>query len=206
MAFDAIKNKYIPRNNDFYRDHYHQVLASTMLIIVVLILMGGFVLYQMYSRPLPTFVAYTPKQNKMELTHFNEPNLLSNTILRWASKAATVGYTFDFVNYRKQIDAVRPFFTNDGWVDYQNSLSSLLESIVQNQLFVNGVVSGPPVISNEGDFPLKGYTWRVQIPFLVTYQSANTSSQQRYYVVITIVRVPTSVNPQGIGIDQFVMV
>jgi len=82
----------------------------------------------------------------------------------------------------------------------------LISTIVQNQLFVNGVVSGPPVISNQGPLPGKGYTWRVQIPFLVTYQSANTTTKRSFYVVITIVQVPTNINPQGIGIDQFVMV
>lgn len=205
MAFDSLKKKY-ERDNEFYRKYYYKIILSTMGVIGFLILLVVFIMYQMYSRPLPVFAAYTPKGEKMQLSEFNEPNLLPDTLIRWASKAATVGYTFDFVNYRKQIDAVKPYFTDDGWIDYQNSLVSLLNTIVQNQLFVNGVVAGPAVISNEGPLPGKGYTWRIQIPFLVTYQSANTSSQQRFYVIITIVRVPTSVNPQGIGIDQFVMV
>lgn len=206
MASGSITQKLMSRDNDFYRRNYSKILISAMGVIGFLILLVLLVLYQMYSRPLPVFVAYTPKGDKMRLTEFTEPNLLPDTIIRWASKAATIGYTFDFVNYKKQIDAVKPYFTSDGWVDYQNSLVALLNTIVQNQLFVNGVVSGPAVISNQGPLPGKGYSWRVQIPFLVTYQSANTSSQQRFYVVITIVRVPTSINPQGIGIDQFLMV
>jgi intracellular multiplication protein IcmL len=126
--------------------------------------------------------------------------------LRWASKAATVAYTFDFVNYNTQTAAARPYFTEDGWQDYLNSVNNLINTIVQNQLFVNGVVSGAPVISNQGNIPGRGYVWRVQIPFLVTYQSANTTSKQNYFVIISIVKVPTYVNKQGIGIDQFVMV
>lgn len=206
MALDAIKQKYAQRSNDFFRLYYSRFIIATMAIIGLIIILMGIILFQMSTRPLPVFVAYTPKGNKMQLTEYLEPNLLPDTIIRWASKAATLGYTFDFVNYRKQIDAVKPYFTSDGWVDYQNSLVALLNTIVQNQLFVNGVVSGPPVISNQGPIPGKGYTWRIQIPFLVTYQSANTSTKQNFYVVITVVRVPTSVNPQGIGIDQFVMV
>src|SRR5262249_51683417 len=142
---------------------------------------------------------------RMTLTYFDEPNLLPDTILAWASKAATVSYTFDFVNASKQVAAARPFYTPDGWQDYLNSVNSVINTIVQNQLFVNGVVSGTPVISNQGPLPGKGYVWRIQIPFLVTYQSANLVTKRDFLVVISVVRVPTNVNPQGIGIDQFVM-
>src|SRR5690606_23717340 len=100
-----------------------------------------------------------------------KPNLLPETIIRWASKAAVLAYTFDFVNYNEQVNAVRPYFTNAGWNDYQRSVSSLINTVVQNQIFVYGIISGTPVISNEGVLPNKGYVWRVQIPFLVTYQS-----------------------------------
>jgi len=205
MALDAVKKRYIPREHKFYRNHYHHVIMGLMVIIVIMISVMGVVLYQMFHRPLPTFAAVQANGQRMMLTSYDEPNLLADTILRWASTAATVAYTFDFVNYNRQINAVRPYFTEDGWKDYLQSVSGLIKTIVQNQLFINGVVAGTPVISNQGPLPEKGYTWRIQIPFLVTYQSANTTSKRRYYVVITIVRVPTSMNPQGIGIDQFVM-
>jgi intracellular multiplication protein IcmL len=111
------------------------------------------------------------------------------------------------VNYQSQTLAAKPYFTEKGWRDYSNSVNLLIDRIVQNQLFVNGVVVGTPVISNEGPITEGGeYVWRVQIPFLVTYQSANTSTKRNYIVILSIVRVPTSVNQQGIGIDQFVMV
>ena len=69
---------------------------------------------------------------------------------------------------------------------------------------MTGVVNGPPVISNQGE--IDGvYSWRVQIPFLVTYQSAQTAEQKKFTVLVTVVRVPTAIDPLGIGIDQFVM-
>jgi intracellular multiplication protein IcmL len=77
--------------------------------------------------------------------------------------------------------------------------------VVKKQLFVNGVVAGVPVISNQNELPGRGYTWRVQIPFLVSYQSSDQTTTERYIVVMMIVKVPTTVNPEGIGIDQFAM-
>jgi len=205
MALEKIE-QYIPRDNGFYRDHYHHILMGVIACMVLLMLMVGLFFYQVMNRPLPQFNAIQPDGKSMLLIPFDEPNLLPDTILRWASKAATLAYTFDFVGYNDEIRAARPYFTELGWQDYLNSVSNLIKTIIQNKLFINGVVSGTPVISNQGDLPGKGYVWRVQIPFLVTYQSENTISKRNYYVVISIVRVPTSENKQAIGIDQFLMV
>lgn len=197
--------KYVPTDRHFYRDHYHHVLLAGMLALVFLIITVLVVLYQSVHRPLPAFHARQPDGKIMQLTPAAEPNLLSDTILQWASKAATTAYTFDFVNYNKQIAAARPYFTDAGWADYLESVDNLITTIVKNQIFVSGVVAGVPVISNQGPLPGKGYVWRVQIPFLVSYQSSETVRKDNFIVVITIVHVPTNINPQGIGIDQFVM-
>jgi len=206
MALDNVTKQYVPQNNDFFRNHYHHVIICVIGLLFLLIIVLAILFYQVMNRPLPQFNAVQSDGKTMLLIPNEQPNLLPDTILRWASKAATVAYTFDFVNYNSQTAAVRPYFTEDGWQDYLNSVNSLINTIVQNQLFVNGVVAGAPVISNQGNIPGRGYVWRVQIPFLVTYQSANTTSKQRYFVIISIVKVPTNVNKQGIGIDQFVMV
>lgn len=204
MALE-IEEQYVPQENSFFRNHFHHMIIAMMVLIVLLIIVVCVVLYQITHRPLPQFSAVGPDGRRMILTAFDEPNLLPDTILQWASKAATVAYTFDFVAADQEVQAARPFFTTDGWQDYLNSVRGVISRIVQNQLFVNSVVSGTPVISNQGPLPGRGYVWRVQIPFLVTYQSGNTVYTQNYLVVLSIIRVPTSMNPQGIGIDQFVM-
>ena len=205
MVLETIKDL-TSRDNGFYQRYYHYFIILLMALIVALISSVGFVMYQMLTRPLPAFNAKLSSGETMQLTSFDEPNLLPDTIINWATKAATLAYTFDFVNYNNEIQLARPYFTDAGWQDYLASVNDLISTIVKNQLFVNGVVAGTPVISNQGDLPGRGYTWRIQIPFMVTYQAAEVVTNRRYYVVITIVRVPTSVNPQGIGIDQFVMV
>lgn len=200
------QQKYIPYDNTFYRKYYHFFFYGTMVITFILMSIIGFVFYQMLHRPLPVFFAQQPTNEKMKLTPFTTPNLLPDTILRWAGKAATTAYTFDYVNYNVQLRLARPYFTADGWQIYLRSVEALINTVTQNQLFVNGVVAGTPVISNQGPLPGNSRVWRVQIPFLVTYQSANTSSKKHFIVVMMLVNVPTEVNPQGIGIDQFVMI
>ncbi len=193
------------KKNDFYASSFHSLMIVLIVEIVLVLLLVMLVLYQVFHRPLPPFSAVASNKQRLVLTPSYEPNLLPSTLITWASKAAVAAYTFDFVNYNKQIALARPYFTDAGWNDYQGSIAKLIQTITQNQLFVNGVVSGPPVISNQGPLPGRGYTWRIQIPFLVTYQSAGSTSRANFIVVITLVRVSTSVNPTGVGIDQFVM-
>jgi len=206
MALEHIRHEVMDQTNAFYRDHYHRVIMILMIVFGCAVGCGIFLLYQFANRPIPEFFAVKSDNQKIQLTAFNKPNLLPDTVIRWASKAAVLAYTFDFVNYNQQVNAVRPYFTDAGWADYQRSVSGLISTVVQNQIFVYGIISGQPVISNEGELPGKGYVRRVQIPFLVTYQSSGPMIKRDYFVVMSIVEVPTNVNPQGIGIDQFVMV
>ncbi len=192
-------------DHQWYINYYHYFLYLLLAAILLILFLLGLVLYQIKHRPLPQFSAVAPNEQKMMLISSNEPNLLSSTLIQWASKAAVAAYTFDFVNYNKQAALVRPYFTDAGWADYVNSIGGLIQTIKQNQLLVNGVVSGAPVISNQGELLGQGYVWRVQMPFLVTYQSSDGISKKSFTVTVTIEKVPTWKNPAGIGIDQFVM-
>lgn len=195
----------LTEDNLSYRDRYPFLITMLIAIVVFILLLMLLILYQVLHRPLPLFFAVAPNGQRLELTASLEPNLRSDILIRWASKAAVTAYTFDFVNYNKQFGIARPYFTDSGWGDYIRSVSHLISNITENKLFVNGVVAGPPVISNQGKLPGKGYVWRIQIPFLVTYQSAEQLQRNNYTVVVSIVRVPTWINPAGIGIDQFYM-
>lgn len=178
------------------------------ILIALFVMLGTliWVLYQVSHRPEPEFIAHTADGKKtMVLNAFDEPNYLPTTLMRWASKAAVAAYTFDFVNYNKQIASARPYFTETGWDNYQSSVQRLISDITQKQLFVNSVVSGVPIISNQGELMGKGYVWRMQMPFLVTYQTSEAATKDNFIVIMTIVKVPTNVDPRGIGIDQFVM-
>jgi intracellular multiplication protein IcmL len=191
--------------NLFYRDYYQQVIYFFIVIILTVFGMSGFVLYQLIHRPLPQFSAVMPDGRGMMLTPYDEPNLMPATLVRWASKAAVAAYTFNFVDYAKQIEMARPYFTPGGWQAYQDAIGGVITNIVKEQVFVYGVVTNPPVIVNQGLRLGYPYSWHMQIPFLVTYQGAEESKSSDYYVILTVVKVPTTINPDGIGIETFVM-
>jgi intracellular multiplication protein IcmL len=179
----------------YYRDNSQNVIYVLIFLMVVLLFMGGLVLAQVLHRPIPQFAARRPNGQIMMLQTYEEPNLSSKTILSWASQAAVAAYTFNFANYSKTIPLARPYFTPGGWQAYQNAINPVVQSITKAQLIVQGVVSGAAVIANQGPLIGHGYSWRVQIPFL----------SKRYFVIMNIVKIPTTTNPQGIGIDTYEM-
>lgn len=189
----------------FYRYYFRGFFIFLLAAMVGILVLVGVIVYQIHHRPLPQFIAIAQNGQQMQITAQEEPNYLSSTIIKWARKAAVASYTYDFVNADKQLAAVKSYYTDAGWKVFSESIAQLIGSIKANQLFVNGVVSGPPVISNQGDISMRGYVWRVQMPFLVTYQTSDTATHKQFYVTLTIVKVPTWQNPAGIGIDQFVM-
>jgi intracellular multiplication protein IcmL len=192
------------QSNEFYKTYQPRFIFVLMGAMLVTMLWAGIVVFQVYHRPLPVFYALQPNGQRMQLQPQDTPNLTPETILRFASKAAVAAYTFDFVNYRNEIGIARPYFTQGGWDSYVASISQVAKGVTASKLFVSGVVNGPPVIANQGI--VNGvYAWRIQLPFLVTYQSAQSAQQKKFTVLITLVRVPTTEDPLGIGIDQFVM-
>ncbi len=192
-------------NNAFYRMRSPKILVGLIVCLIFMLMMVAVLLYQVRHRPMALFIAASSDGQKMPLTSYDTPNLLSSTLIKWASKAAVAAYTYDFYNYPKQLDMAQPYFTAAGWTAYKASIQRLIDTITANKLFVNGVVSAPPVISNQGSLGDYDRVWRVQIPFLVTYQSAETATSTNYMLTLMIVRVPTTENPAAIAIDQFVM-
>lgn len=193
------------QKNLFYRDFYRRLFYFLVMIVAAVFVMVGVLFYQVTHRPLPMFSAVMPDGRGMGLTVYEEPNLMPSTLVRWASKAAVAAYTFNFVDYASQIGQARPYFTPDGWNAYQDAITTVTDRVKQGQLFVYGVVTDPPVIVNQGLRAGHGYSWHIQIPFLVTYQSAEEADSAKYYVILTIVKIPTTINPDGIGIETFVM-
>jgi hypothetical protein len=188
-----------------FGDISQQLIYGLILSMFALLFCALIVLYQVIHRPDPVFYERLPSGKTLILAPYDEPNYLPQTVLNWAGKAAVASYTFNFANYNESIAQARPYFTAGGWLAYQKAISSVVSRVVKAQLIVQGVVAGPAVISNQGDLPGHGYSWNVQIPFLVTYLSAGESKSKNYFVIMLIVKVPTTVNPEGLGIDSFQM-
>ncbi|MDF1684134.1 MAG: type IVB secretion system apparatus protein IcmL/DotI [Legionellaceae bacterium] len=204
MANDALTA--VTLRNDFYRDGQRKMMVMLLLSFISNVLMALLLAYLMTHPPAPKYFATSINGRITPLFALNEPNQSDSAVLQWANQAAVAAFTYNFVNYRTELQASSGFFTSEGWTQFLTALddSNNLDAVRVKKLIVSAVATSAPIILQKG--VLNGrYSWRVQMPMLVTYQSASEFSQQRNVVTILISRISTLNSPRGIGISQFVV-
>jgi intracellular multiplication protein IcmL len=204
MADDTLE--VVKLRNEFYRDSYRKVVGAVLLAFIIILALVGAFAYLVTHPPMPQYFAITSEGRLTPMVSLDQPNISPSALLQWANTAAIASYTYNFVNYRQELQAASEFFTADGWRAFMDALtrSNNLSAVIAKKLVVSAVATGAPVVLQEGI--LNGvYAWRVQMPMLVTYQSASQFSQQSVTVTMLITRIPTINSARGIGIAQFVV-
>lgn len=204
MADDAVQ--LVQLRNQFYRDSHQKMVISLLLAVAIIVVLGMALIYLVTNPPQPRYFAITAEGQLTPMVPLSQPNISQPALLQWANTAAIASYTYNFVNYRQELQAASEFFTPPGWRAFMDALNSSnnLTAVIAKKLVVSAVATGAPVILQEG--LLNGvYAWRVQMPMLVTYQSASDFSQQSVTVTMLITRIPTLNSVRGIGIAQFIV-
>lgn len=204
MADDALA--VVKLRNQFYKDSQRKVILALLIAIIVNLVLGFMVVYIITHPPAPKYFATSINGRITPLFPLNEPNQSDSAVLQWANQAAIAAFTYNFVNYRDELQSSSGFFTAAGWDQFLNALqqSNNLDAVKAKKLIVSAVATRAPIILQKGI--LNGnYSWRVQMPILVTYQSASEFTQQNNVVTMLITRVSTLNSPRGIGISQFVV-
>ena len=203
MPDDAL-TKVIMRN-EFYRDSQHKMTVILLFSILANAILVALLLFMITHPPAPKYFATSINGRIMPLTPLDAPNTSDNAVLQWATQAATAAFSYNFVDYRSELQAASGFFTADGWDQFISALQSSnnLDAVKAKKLVVSAVATGAPVILQKG--VLNGhYSWRIQMPLLVTYQSASEFSQQSLMLTMLVTRVDPLNSPRGIGIAQFI--
>lgn len=203
MSNDAVE--IVTLRNNFYRDNYRRVVLALLLMILVNIILALIIAYQITHRPEPRYFATSTDGRITPLYALSDPVVTREELLQWATRAATAAYTYDFVTYRAELqDVANEFFTPEGWKEFRAGLerSRNLETIVDKKLVSSAVATGAPIIQESGMINGR-YAWKVQLPMLVTFESASMKIRQPLLVTMVITRVSTLDNPKGIAIAQF---
>lgn len=157
-------------------------------------------------RPQPTFFVDPAQGKTIEVFPLTQPNVTPSSLIKWVTQAVTSSYTIDFYNYQDTIDGLKQYFTNDGYDHFVSAMrnSGSLQKIINDKLIVSAVAIDTAVILQEGIMN-NVYSWKIQIPLLLNYQGASTTSARKTIVANVLVnRVPTDLAPKGIGIAQIV--
>ncbi len=193
-------NRLDKKNSIFFRS----VIAAAIILIGLMT-----VTFWRLQRPEePQYFAVQIENGQKQFTrlqHFSGRLFSREDLLLWVQEVVGNLYTFNAVTYKQRFnDILSNDFTSDGANSFRQALdnSQLLKQVTTQQLNVTGIVSGQPVILKQGQL-MGRYTWKIQMPVLLTFESASQTTVQKAIVTILIVNVPTSDSPQAVAIQDF---
>jgi intracellular multiplication protein IcmL len=202
MSIDAQELQYA--KNKLYRDHYRAALGGALFMgILCAFLVVCLAVLSLYP-PQPKYYATTTTGVIVPLHSLSEPVVTKSYLLQWASLSAQMSYNLNFTDYKEQIQSVRPYFTANGFIKYQQALkdSGLLDTVISKKVMMSAIVSGDVVVIR--DFIENGrHNWVIQLPMLVTFQSASETRHVHAYVTMRVQRVPVLNAENGIQISDF---
>ncbi len=191
--------------NHFYRDNYRKTMTVLLGAIVIIIVLAVALAYSAMHRPEPVYFATADGWRLQQLTPLSEPLLDDEQVLQWSVDAVGHIFGFNFVDYRDQLQKASQYFTQEGYQQFIQALgaSNNLETVKTQKLVLSAVVTKAPVVIAEGK--LNGvYAWRVQMPVMITLQSASQQLTQNVMLSLVIVRASTLDKTSGVAIAQFI--
>ncbi len=204
MAEDA--ETIIALRNEFYRDGRRKLVIGLLVTLITNVMMAFLLFYIVTHPPAPRYFSTSLGGRITPLIPLDKPNQADASILQWANKAAIAAFSYSYVNFRDELQASSGFFTDEGWSQFLTALkdSNNLEAVKARKMVVSAEATRAPEIIERGVMPDGRYSWRIQIPLLVSYQG-QVDATQNVVVNLLIVRVPSLNAPSGIGIAQFVV-
>lgn len=200
----AKQSQYDVDDRTFYRDHYRNTVKWLGVFGVLAVVLALILGYMSVTREQANYYASTTTGEVIPLHSLSEPVITQAHMLQWSALAVRAAYNLDFANYKQQLNAAQQYFTPSASDKFQQALKDedLLSTVVDQKLDMSAVVTGAPVVLNTA--VLNGrFTWRVQMPILVTFNSASETRKLHLTVTMNVQRVPSLSAPSGIQVSDF---
>lgn len=194
-------------SSDSYRVGFRILFGLVLIMSIAMVALTAGLLYTVKKgRTGDRFFAMSFDNKKMPLQGLSTPSLNAVAMLSWASQASTDIMTFGFNDINERMEASQKYFTEVGYESFMEAAhkAGFVKNILSKQQIMTAIPLGQPMILYEG--LRKGmYVWDIQVPILLTVRAGSASLTARPELTITVVRVPTSINPSGFGIEQWLM-
>tara|TARA_Y200000002_G_C22688659_1_gene667124 strand:+ start:4275 stop:4892 length:618 start_codon:yes stop_codon:yes gene_type:complete len=202
MSDDAFKTMVL--RNEYYRDGFRRLVIVVALLAVALVVLLAALYQEVASTPQPRYFATSPNGMIVPVHPLDQKVFSNAEVLEWATETVLRGFSYDFVNYRSQLQDVAKNFTGLGWRRFRKALddSRELETIIQQKAVMTALPAGAPQIKNQGRQAGR-YSWMIEIPVVLKIQGP-ISITQPLKVFLQVTRVSLENNPKGVAISQFV--
>ena len=199
----------IQERNEFYKRKYHQILGLILLslIIIGVLLTVFFSLWRNTTRPF-YFLANDVGSFMQEIPT-TQP-FPTDQVIAWTIEAVQSGLTFDFVNYRAQMQDAQKYFTDYSWQQFMSALvasNNILTLTERKWIFIAKVVN-KPVVKNAGVIR-NFYAWRLQVPVLMTFlrpptYDKSTAIYNAWEFDVVVTRQPLLQSYKGLAVYSII--
>lgn len=136
-------------------------------------------------------------------------------VVDWTIDAVTRLYSFDFLNYREQLQDAQRNLTAVGWDNFQTAMakSNNFNAILGNRFVLTAVPTGAGKVTSTSTID-GNFAWTVEFPMLISYRTSTVDPSTRkaeaktitdsLNMSITVTRVGVFLNHNGLGIRAIV--
>lgn len=158
----------------------------------------------MAAHPVREYFA-TDNGRLFPLIPMSQPYRKAADVIQYAKDTMNRSFTLDFLNWRQQLEDVRPGYTKNG---FKSFIASLKESgalaTVRDRRMNMSITAGTGVLTKEG-IEDGTYVWYIEVPIEVKLAGQTSElPPQRFLATIRIERISTLDSIEGIGLGQLV--
>lgn len=180
--------------------------AAGAAALALAISVAGYLIFPKYR-----WIATTDNRAICEVSSDSDPRVTAATLTDYAKDAVVNAFSYDYVNYREQINYVGiRWFNDEGRKAYMRSLDSSgnLERVLKGRLALRAMSTRVPQIEEEGLRGSQRY-WLVQVPIAIEFYSggsAQPQTRQDFLAAVTVVQEAASAtNQKGIAVDSIAL-
>ena len=189
--------------HETYQAGFRRLGIAVIAMAITSSLSVGTAWWALSQKPEPRYFMAREDGGIIPLVGVTQPYLSNGEITNFAVEAITKAMTMNFVTWRSDLSESSEYFERPGgWNNFLEALegSGTLE-FIRNRRLISSVVANGAVIVSNGVSDGR-YTWVVQVPITITYQSSSEQSTETRLAEIQIARLPTWQTSRGVGITR----
>lgn len=194
--------------NQFYKKKYYLVLGTYVLCMIAIVILVTLLVYVVRHPTRPLYFLTDSVGRLIQEVPVTMPGMSTDAVSAWTIEAVEAAYSYDFMNYRAQLQDAQKYFTEYGWRSYMAGLTAsnnLLALAERKMVFVANVV-GKPKLINQGILG-RAYAWKFQMPLLVNFLEPpydKTTFSNAYQVTVIVQRQKLLQSYKGLAILQMI--
>jgi len=201
---DAIAT--VMNRNAFYRDGYRLLMRISLLQGVIIVLLGvaiASMILTMETRYV--YFATTADGRIINIVPLSEPYRSNADVLTWTARAARDSMQFNYSDFRQRLEQASSNFTVTGKEAFLKALTeaNILKTVEARKALLSIELEAAPEIIRDGVSD-GVYTWKIKMPVVIRFEGQEVPGAQRALLLLTVVRVSTLQNPDGISIEQWI--